>query len=86
MSRLWPDGAPITVTLDRQGHPTAFVWCGRTHLVAQVRQRWQVDTDWWGEAGRVWRVYVAVTTASGLLCVLYQDLESGEWFLSKIYD
>lgn len=86
MSRLWPDGAPITVALDEQGRLAAFTWCGRTHTVTQVRQRWEVDADWWSETGRVWRAYVAVTTGSGLLCVLYQDLLSEEWFLSKLYD
>lgn len=86
MSRLWPEGAPIGVRVDGQGRPTAFVWQGRTHQVAQLRQQWLVDTDWWSEAGRIWRAYAVVTTDTGMLCVVYQDLISEAWFLAKVYD
>jgi hypothetical protein len=86
MSRLWPEGTPIGVRVDGQGRPTAFVWQGRTHQVAHLRQQWLVDTDWWSEAGRIWRAYAVMTTDTGLLCVVYQDLISEAWFLAKVYD
>ncbi len=86
MSRLWPQGEPIQVQTDAVGRPLRFVWRQRTYRLAQLQQRWQVDTDWWSEAGRIWRDYVAVTTTDGLLCVLYQDLLTEDWFLSKLYD
>lgn len=66
--------------------PVRFMWQGRSHRIAQVQQRWRVDADWWRAEGRVQRIYLAVTTTSGLLCVLYQDLESQAWFLAKVYD
>jgi hypothetical protein len=59
---------------------------GATHQVAQLRQQWLVDTDWWSEAGRIWRAYAVMTTDTGMLCVVYQDLISEAWFLAKVYD
>ena len=52
----------------------------------KIRQRWQVDGDWWGEQGRVWREYMALTTADGMLCVIYFDLLDQSWHLSRLYD
>ena len=86
MSRLWPEGEPIGVQRNGAGQPVSFTWRGRSHRLAQVQQRWQVDTDWWSADGRVRRDYWAVTTTSGLLCVIYQDLEGQGWFLAKVYD
>lgn len=86
MSRLWPEGEVISVQCSGEQQPVSFVWRGRMHRLAQVQQRWQVDADWWSTEGRVRRDYWAVTTASGLFCVFYQDLERGSWFLAKVYD
>lgn len=86
MSRLWPEGEPITVQTDAAGRPLRFSWQQRVHPLLKIQQRWQVDTDWWSEEGRIWRSYLAVTTTTGLLCVIYQDLLTDDWFLSKIYD
>ena len=86
MSRLWPEGESIIVRLDEQGRPVRFTWHGQAHRLVQVHQRWQVDTDWWSDEGRIWREYLAVTTTAGLFCVIYQDLEKQTWFLAKVYD
>ncbi len=86
MSRLWPEGELIRMQCDAHGRPLRFIWQERTYLLAQIQQRWQVDADWWSADGRVWRDYVAVTTTGELLCVLYQDLLTEQWFLSKLYD
>ncbi|MBP7961471.1 MAG: hypothetical protein KBG20_03875 [Caldilineaceae bacterium] len=86
MTRLWPEGDPIDVTLDRAQEPAAFAWQGRTHPVRRIRQRWQVDSEWWSPSGRVWRDYVAITTGDGLLCVLFHDRLAEAWFLEKVYD
>ncbi len=85
MTRLWPDSENITVEL-KAGWPVRFTWRGRSHPVQKIRQRWQVDGDWWGEQGRVWREYMALTTADGMLCVIYFDLLDQSWHLSRLYD
>ncbi len=89
MSRLWPEGESISVqTDDARPARCAFTWQGAaTHRLAQIQQRWQVDTDWWSEAGRIWRDYVAVTTTDGLLCVHLSGLarrKTGFWPSSMI--
>ena len=84
MTRLWPTGVSIHVGIDRRGRLLHFSWQSRVYQVQQTQQRWQVDTEWWGE--RVWRDYFAVTTTDGLLCVLYHNLPDGTWYLSKLYD
>lgn len=86
MSRLWPKGEFISVRTDELGRPLKFSWRNRIYSVERIQEHWQVDTDWWSDAGRVWREYVTCTTTSGLLCVLYQDLLSENWYLSKLYD
>jgi len=86
MSRLWPEGEPISVLLNADTQPVRFTWQGRSHRIAQVQQRWSVDADWWRSEGRVLRGYWAVITTSGLLCVIYQDLAREAWFLAKVYD
>ncbi len=86
MTRLWSEGHPIHVYVSFDGQPRRFTWHNHTYRIVEIQQQWQVDTDWWDEAGRVWRDYVAVVTKEGLLCVLYQDLLSDQWYLSKVYD
>ena len=86
MTRLWPDGESLAVEVDDHGRPLRFTWRERRHQLQQVQQRWQVDSEWWSDEGRIWRDYLAVTTTEGLFCVIYQDLLSREWFLAKLYD
>ncbi len=86
MTRLWREGLGIEVKQDARGQVHSFEWNRRTHVVQKVRQRWQVDSDWWTEQGRVHRDYYAVTTTDGLLCVLYFDFQDEQWYVSKLYD
>jgi hypothetical protein len=86
MTRLWADGMLVSVEQDWPGQVLPFEWNGRRHAVDKIRQRWQVDADWWTEQGRVHRDYYAVTTTDGLLCVLYFDFQDEQWYVSKLYD
>jgi len=86
MTRLWPAGETIEVETDAEEEPVRFVWHARPHALQQIRQHWQIDTDWWSENGRVHRDYYAVTTTDGLFCVLYHDRLEQTWRLAKVYD
>ncbi|MCA9873162.1 MAG: hypothetical protein KC441_05890 [Anaerolineales bacterium] len=91
MTRFWPEGLPILVAADAQERPYRFTWQGRSHQVVYIAQQWRVDTGWWRSGGdngdgRVWRAYYKLTTDTGLLLILFQDLSSGEWFLQRLYD
>lgn len=84
MTRLWPEGESIAVVCDGEGRPERFSWRGRPHTVTHIARQWRVDAEWW--QARQWRVYYKISTDSGLLVVIYQDLESGDWFLQRLYD
>ena len=84
MTRFWPQGAPIKVSIDDVERPRALVWQGDRHAVWHHVKRWRVDDGWWTE--RVWREYYTLTTRSGLLLVVYQDLLAGDWHLQRVYD
>lgn len=72
MTQPWLNEA-ITVTLDEDGTPTHFVWCGQRHSVVKIIRRWELDTDWWRPDGAVYRLYLAVLTDRHLLCVICHD-------------
>jgi hypothetical protein len=84
VTRFWPEGEPIAVDSDDAETPRAFTWRGSTHQVQDIAKRWRVDVDWW--RGRVWREYFKLTTHTGLLVVLYQDLLTRRWYLQRLYD
>lgn len=84
MTRLWPEGVAIAVDCDDEGRPARLRWRGRTHTVTHVARAWQVDLEWWRQ--RIWRRYFKVSTDTGLLLVIFQDLAGGDWFLQRLYD
>jgi len=85
VTRLWPDGEPVEAWGEGM-LPTGFDWKGETHHVLEVCNRWRVHTRWWGPNEVIWREYLKVTTDTGLLCLLYRDLLSSDWFLTRLYD
>jgi hypothetical protein len=82
--------------------PRQFTWQGRSHSVTETTKIWRVDIDWWRDSVteitkiwrvdidwwrvRIWRAYFKISTDTGLLVVLYQDLMSEDWFLQRLYD
>ena len=86
MTRLLSTPHPLHVHLDAFDRPTRFVWNNLHYRIQEIRQHWQVDSDWWHESGRVQRDYYAVTTHEGLFCVLYYDSLDQRWYLNKLYD
>jgi hypothetical protein len=86
VTRLWPEGEVLKVRSEGET-PTSFVWQGKTHHIAEVCNRWRVHTRWWEPGETIWREYwKVVTTNTGLLCLIYCDLPSGDWFLARLYD
>jgi hypothetical protein len=86
MTRLWPNGDPIVMTLDAEGLPDGFTWRGRRHPVDAVANRWRVQAAWWSPEAMAWREYYKLATVDGLLCLVYQDLRDGAWFCARLYD
>ena len=85
MTRLWPEGETIHVW-GAAGLPEGFTWRGTPHKIDQVCNRWRVHTRGWEPGEVVYREYFKVATESGYLCLIYHDLLSEAWFLSRLYD
>lgn len=84
--RQYPSGLPIRVRAAEDGRPQAFTWRGVTHRVETVEDVREPHLDWWVPSGEVHREYWLVTTHAGLVCEIYRDVGSGEWFLGRRYD
>ena len=85
MTRLWPEGEQVEMW-SKGETPFGFVWQGTPHRILEVCNRWRVHTYWWEPDEIVWREYMKVSTATGLLCLIYRDMLSDNWFLARIYD
>ena len=84
MTRLWPEGVLIDVVEDGGGKPDHLIWQGRNHTVSLITRRWRVRSDWWRDP--VWRDYFKIITKSGLLLIIFHDLNSDKWFLQRLFD
>ncbi len=85
MTRLFADGAPISVEVDPAGTPVRFQWQGDWLRVETVANRWRVSTSWWIQEARAEREYFKLIAGS-MLCVIYRDLRAGDWYMSRIHD
>jgi hypothetical protein len=85
VTRLWPEGEPVEIW-GEEAALSGFVWQGTRYCVVETCNRWRVHTRWWEPDKAIWREYIKVATGTGLLCLLYQDLLKGDWFLARVYD
>lgn len=86
MTRLWPNGVPVQVTLNADGVPVSFLWQGHWHTVAAIANRWRLRSSWWLPDADAHREYIKLTTQGGLLCTLYRDLRDDAWYCMRVYD
>jgi len=84
MTRLWSEGQPITIQSKKGEGPETFLWQGQKHHVEEITRRWRVDMGWWRE--RIWRTCFKLITDTGLLVIVYQDLNDDQWYLHRMYD
>lgn len=82
MTRLLSPPAIVAVTLSPEGMP-CFITGAFSGPVDPIA-RWKVETEWWDQP--VVREYWKALLNSDLLCELYHDLGSDEWFVERIYD
>ena len=82
MTRLLSPPAMVEMTLSPEGTPSfiAGAFSGSVDPIA----RWKVETEWWNQP--VIREYWKALLNSSLLCELYHDLSSDEWFVERVYD
>lgn len=85
MTRVWRSGSPVSSVIETHaGTPRQFRWNGELYVTLQITNQWRIDTHWWRLPMR--RHYFKLLTDRGWVIVLYHDLESGSWYLSRLYD
>ena len=82
MTRLLSPPALVEVTLSADGTPR-FI-SGELSGSIDPIARWKVETEWWNQP--VIREYWKALLNNSLLCELYHDLSSDEWFVERVYD
>ena len=82
MTKLLSPPAVVQVTLAPDGTP-AFL-SGEFSGAVDPIARWKVETEWWDQP--VIREYWKALLNSEVLCELYHDLGSDEWFVERVYD
>ncbi len=82
MTRLLTPPTAVDVTLGPGGAPTSIsgAYSGSLDPIA----RWKVETSWWTRP--VVREYWKAVLNNTLLCELYHDLSSNEWFVERLFD
>ena len=83
MTPFWPDGQRIEVRCEQE-RPLSFHWGRGENGIRDLSEHWRVRTAWWEM--EIWCNYWEVTTNTGLLAVIYQDLLSNGWYLERIYE
>jgi len=84
--RHYSPGQPIRVQSGAQGQPLVFVWRGETYRVETIEDVREPRLDWWSPTGEIHRVYYLVTTHRSLICEIYRDVPTAQWFLGRVYD
>jgi len=84
MAKQFAEPQPIKVTPSINGVPVNLVRNGRREKVVAIYQRWRAADRWWGE--EVERDYFMVRTSTGLVCDIFRDATTKQWYLSKIHD
>jgi len=82
MTRFLAPPVSIDVTLDHGRAPIAI--SGAFNGSLDPIARWKVETSWWTTP--VVREYWKALLNNNLLCELYRDVSTNEWFLERVYD
>ena len=82
MTRLIVPPTAVDVTLDHGRAPIAI--SGALSGSIEPIARWKVETSWWDRP--VVREYWKALLNNHLLCELYRDVSTNEWFVERVYD
>lgn len=72
---------PIRVRSGAGGRPQILYMKGGPRRVAQIREIWQIDDEWWRDP--VSRRYGTLVLEDGLTVTVYRDLITGQWYLQE---
>ncbi len=77
---------PLQVTCTRHGLPVKLTWPTkrRSEKIAEILDQWREVGAWW-DAEPERQVYLVVTTTQKSYEV-YQVLQTGSWYLTRVFD
>ena len=84
MSKLFHEAITLAVQEDIRHRPIAFLYKGGKEGVEEICEQWRASQEWWKRATS--REYFRVRTVRGIVCEMYRDLLTGDWYLQRIYD
>ena len=82
MTRLLRPPTAVDITLDHGRAPIGIA--GAYNGSLEPIARWKVETSWWDRP--VIREYWKAVLNNNLLCELFRDAATGEWFVERVYD
>ena len=84
MAKLLEKPEEIKVSANASGVPLSLSRDGTREKVTAIYDRWRITDRWWGK--KIERRYFMVKTSKGLVCDVYHEIGSNNWYLAKIYD
>lgn len=69
---------PVIVKRTDTGNLATVRMNGRTRQVAQVKETWRIDDEWWREP--ISRIYMDVILVDGGSVTLFRDLVKRRWY------
>jgi len=75
----------IETRADRDGHPLAFRWRRRWHIVAHTEVAWRWTEGWWKD-DHYQHAYFRIMTRDGVRCVIYRDQLTNRWHMHQTLD
>jgi hypothetical protein len=76
-----PVPVPVEVALDRQGLPSRLALGGQTYYLLNIVDQWREEQGWWHRPLR--RDYFRVTMPDESHRKIFQDLQTGDWYLDR---
>lgn len=84
MAKLFEKPAEITVRTNGRGVPLSLFRDGTSEKVTAIYDQWKLEDRWWDR--KIERHYFRVKTSKGLVCDICHDIDTKQWYLSKIHD
>lgn len=75
---------PLKVYCNDKGEPVRVKGSGREFKIKEILEFWHDVGSWW--AGESEKVFYRLLCHDKGVKEIFQDLDSNEWFLYKIYD
>ena len=84
MAKVMEKPEEIKVSINVKGVPLNLSRNGKRERINGIYDKWRVAGQWLGTETE--NLYFRVKTSKGLVCDIYHDMTSNQWYLVRIYD